>query len=79
MILSISKNFNPSEYDVLLSSGEQVACALIAARLNHLGYESRSWMSWQIPILTDGMHSFSRITNIYKKKEDLSKEEIVKF
>ena len=49
----ISKIFNPSEYDVLLSSGEKVACALIAARLNHLGYESRSWMSWQIPILTE--------------------------
>ena len=64
----ISKNFNPSEYDVLLSSGEQVACALIAARLNHLGYESRSWMSWQIPILTEGNYSYSRITFINKKK-----------
>ena len=64
----ISKNFNPSEYDVLLSSGEQVACALIAARLNHLGYKSRSWMSWQIPILTEGNHSYSRITYINKKK-----------
>ena len=64
----ISKNFNPAEYDVLLSSGEQVACSLIAARLNHLGYESRSWMSWQIPILTEGNHSYSRITFINKKK-----------
>ena len=64
----ISKNFNPSEYDVLLSSGEQVACALIAARLNHLGYESRSWMSWQIPILTEGNQGYSRITFINKKK-----------
>ena len=64
----ISKNFNPSEHDVLLSSGEQVSCALIAARLNHLGYESRSWMSWQIPILTEGNHSYSRITYINKKK-----------
>ena len=64
----ISKNFDPSEYDVLLSSGEQVSCALIAARLNHLGYESRSWMSWQIPILTEGNHNYSRITFINKKK-----------
>ena len=37
--LNISKNFNTSEYDVLLSAGEQVACALIAGRLNHLGYK----------------------------------------
>ena len=64
----ISNNFSPSEYDVLLSSGEQAACALIAARLNHLGYESRSWMSWQIPILAEGNHSYSRITYINKKK-----------
>ena len=41
---NISKNFNSSEYDVLVSTGEQVACALIAGRLNHLGYKSHSWM-----------------------------------
>ena len=37
----INKNFDKAEYDVLLSSGEQVACALIAARLSHLGYKAR--------------------------------------
>ena len=57
----ISENFISSEYDVLVSTGEQMACAMIAGRLNHLGYNSRSWMSWQIPVLTRGEHSFSRI------------------
>ena len=38
----------------LVSSGEQVACSLIAARLNHIGLKSRSWLSWQIPIITKG-------------------------
>ena len=52
--LSISNNFSESEYDVLVSSGEQIACSLIAGRLNHLGIKSRSWLSWQVPILTDG-------------------------
>ena len=33
----ISNNFIASEYDVLVSSGEQMSCALIAGRLNHLG------------------------------------------
>ena len=65
---NISKNFNSSEYDVLVSTGEQVACALIAGRLNHLGYKSHSWMGWQIPILTEGNYSSSRISKIYKKK-----------
>jgi aspartate kinase len=64
----LSNNFDPAEYDVLLSSGEQVACALIAGRLKHLGYKARSWMSWQLPILTDGPHSAARINKIDKKK-----------
>ena len=46
----ISQNFSDSEYDTLVSSGEQIACSLIAGRLIHKGYNSRSWLSWQIPI-----------------------------
>jgi len=65
---ALSSKFDPAEYDVLLSSGEQVACALIAGRLKHLGYKSRSWMSWQIPIITDGPHCSSRISKINKDK-----------
>ena len=64
----LSKNFDPAEYDVLLSSGEQVSCALIAGRLKHLGYKTRSWMSWQLPIITDGPHSASRISRINKNR-----------
>ena len=64
----ISKNFISAEYDALVSSGEQMACALIAGQLNHMGYKSRSWMSWQIPIMTEGKYSSSRIVKINKKK-----------
>ena len=64
----ISNNFSSSEHDVLVSSGEQVACSLIAGRLIHKGYKSRSWLSWQIPILTKGVHKNSRINHINKKK-----------
>jgi aspartate kinase len=64
----LSNNFDSAEYDVLLSSGEQVACALIAGRLKHLGYKARSWISWQIPIITDGPYSSSRISKIKKNK-----------
>ena len=65
---NISNNFNSSEYDVLVAVGEQISCALIAGRLNHIGYKSQSWMSWQIPILTVGEHRSSRISKINKKK-----------
>ena len=38
----ISNNFDKAEYDMLLSTGEQASCALIAGRLNHNGFKSRS-------------------------------------
>jgi len=60
----ISNNFNTAEYDALVSTGEQVSCALIAGRLNHIGIKSRSWLSWQLPILTDGPHSSARISSV---------------
>ena len=64
----ICQNFSDSEHDVLVSSGEQVACSLIAGRLIHKGFKSRSWLAWQIPILTDGPHKYARINNLYKNK-----------
>tara|TARA_B100001250_G_scaffold409689_1_gene434558 strand:+ start:1554 stop:2768 length:1215 start_codon:yes stop_codon:yes gene_type:complete len=64
----ISNNFSDSEYDSLVSTGEQISCSLIAGRLIDKGYKSRSWMAWQIPIITEGKHKFSRINQIYKKE-----------
>ena len=64
---NISNNFSNAEYDVLVSSGEQVACALIAGRLIHKGYKSRSWMGWQIPIITDNNHKYSIINQVYRR------------
>ncbi len=57
----ISSNFTSSEYDTLVAAGEQISCSLIAGRLNDQGHFSRSWLSWQIPILTTGNYSYSRI------------------
>ena len=64
----ISKNFSEAEYDTLVSSGEQVACSLIAGRLIHKGYKSRSWLSWQVPTITEGPHKNSRINQVNKNK-----------
>ena len=61
---SISNNFDKAEYDSLVSTGEQVSCALIAGRLKHEGFKSRSWVSWQLPIFTEGPHSSARISSI---------------
>ena len=64
----ISENFPNDEKDVILSTGEQISCALIAGKLNDLGYKSRSWLGWQLPIITSGNYSSSRIIKIQKKK-----------
>ena len=61
---SISKKFNKRELDVLLTSGEQVTSALMAGALNDLGVKAKSWMNWQIPILTEGDHTNARIINM---------------
>jgi|TARA_Y200000002_G_scaffold324455_1_gene286090 aspartate kinase len=64
----ISSNFSETEYDVLLSSGEQIACSLIAGSLINKGLKSRSWLAWQIPIITNSLHKNSRIISINKKR-----------
>ena len=61
---SISKNFSKRELDVLLASGEQVTSALLSGALNEIGINSKSWLNWQIPILTEGEHSNARIINM---------------
>ena len=64
----IDNNFDAAEYDALLSTGEQVSCSLIAASLKKLGFKSRSWLSWQLPIVTEGPHSNSRINYVHTKE-----------
>ncbi len=71
----ISKKFDNRELDVLLSSGEQVTCALLTGALIDKNLNAKSWLNWQIPILTLGEHTNSRIINmnISKINEYLSK------
>ena len=64
----ISESFSEIEYDVLVSSGEQVACSLIAGSLIDKGLKSRSWLAWQLPIITEGPNKNARISRINKVK-----------
>ena len=64
----ISEEFNKRELDVLLSSGEQVTCALLSGALSKLDVKAKSWMNWQIPILTDGKHTNARIINMHVER-----------
>ena len=68
MSKKISDNFADNEYDTLVSTGEQISCSLLAGQLIENGIQARSLMAWQIPIITEGQHKYSRIKYIYKKR-----------
>lgn len=53
-----------SEYDTVLSTGEQVTSALLAIALDKLKIKARSWLGWQIPIVTDNTYGKSAIEEI---------------
>ena len=53
------------EYDVVVSAGEQITAGLMALALQDLGVNARSWLGWQIPIRTDGVHGKARIDAIH--------------
>jgi aspartate kinase len=52
------------EYDIVVASGEQVTAGLLALTLRNMGLNARSWMGWQIPILTDDAHGRARIEDV---------------
>ncbi len=56
------------EYDVLVSSGEQVTVALLAMCLKSMGYKAKSYLGHQVPIITDSAYSKARIDKISDKK-----------
>ncbi len=67
------------EYDVLVSTGEQVTIALLSMCLQSMGYKAKSYCGWQIPMRTDSAFSKARIESIEDKniREDLKSGNIV--
>lgn len=65
---SIQRNPNPRELDVVLSTGEQVTIGLLAMALEEIGISAKSYTGWQIKILTNNVHTKSRIKNIDANK-----------
>lgn len=56
--------YDPAEYDVVVSSGEQVTSGLLALTLQSLGCKARSWLGWQLPVKTVEAHAKARIETI---------------
>ncbi|NQV47249.1 MAG: aspartate kinase [Rhodospirillaceae bacterium] len=68
-----------SEYDVVVSSGEQITSGLLALALQEIGLKARSLQGWQIPVNTDEAHGKARIQSIDtdRIKECFQRGEIV--
>lgn len=60
----ISPMYDAREYDAVVSSGEQITAGLMAIALQKRGITARSWLGWQIPILTNNVHGKARIVDI---------------
>jgi len=56
-----------AEYDTVISSGEQISSGLLALELLSLGFKSRSYQAWQLPILSDNTHGNAKISHINDK------------
>ncbi len=56
------------EYDAVVSAGEQVTAGLLAIALQHIGVPARSWLGWQIPVSTSGLHGSAAIMGVETKQ-----------
>lgn len=67
------------EYDSLISTGEQVTITLLAIVLNSMGYRAKSFLGFQVQVLTDNAYKKARIKNIDAKaiRSELKKGTIV--
>jgi len=59
-----SSLYDPKEYDVVVSAGEQITSGLLAIALQAIGVPARSWLGWQLPVQTSDAFAKARIEDI---------------
>src|SRR5580658_6926952 len=60
----LSEAPNARETDVLVATGEQVSAALLAIRLNSLGFQCASFLAHQLKLATDSNHGRAKIKSV---------------
>lgn len=70
---ALTQQHDPREYDVLISSGEQISMALLSMALNARKFPARSFTGPQIGICTDSVHTKARILEV---KTDIIRREL---
>jgi aspartate kinase len=64
----IAKNPSDREMDLLLATGEQISCALLAMAVRELGFDSIALTGFQVGVLTDKVHGKARVHSIDGKR-----------
>ncbi|MCL0077494.1 aspartate kinase [Peptococcaceae bacterium] len=79
LMKKVTNNPDDREVDVLLSTGEQITISLLAMAIKDLGCDAISFTGAQAGILTTGVHTKARISDVNKEriKEELKKGRIV--
>jgi|TARA_B110000444_G_scaffold233400_1_gene242906 aspartate kinase len=71
-LLNLAENFdastNKKEYDMIVSTGEQISIALIAMALKSIGINAKPLLGWQVPIIGSSNHTEAKINKIDNKK-----------
>ena len=71
-LLNLAENFdastNKKEYDMIVSTGEQISIALIAMALKRIGISAKPLLGWQVPIIGSSNHTEAKINKIDNKK-----------
>src|SRR3989338_3132175 len=68
MALAISQNPPDREMDMLMATGEQISCALLAMAVKELGVDAISFTGAQVGILTDEIHTKAKIQTISARR-----------
>lgn len=63
----ISEHPPEREMDMLMATGEQISCALVAMAVKELGHDAVSFTGGQVGILTDDTHTKAKIQKINAK------------
>ena len=66
--MEITKKPSKREHDVLVSVGEQITIAKLSMLLKELGYDSISYLGWQVPIITDSNFGDANIKKVRKRE-----------
>jgi len=61
---SVAPHHSPREHDAVVATGEQITAGLMAMALQQRGLNARSWMGWQVPLLTDTTHTRASISDV---------------